>query len=754
MKRIRIFFTFLFLFPVLLSAGNLTVEIFSGETMFGAAPGDSVNYIISYRHQGTDAASNVQVKLALPKALTFLSSYPAYSQAADSTYTFQLGTLTGAKSGMIILTGKISTAAAIGSVLRASAVISGTTSNDPIDDNTATLDLSVSSGGPDLWVFNWGLLEELESGNILTAEQNIQTNFEFTYLNFSKSPAQDARLIDTLPLGLEYVSAVPAPFSTSGNILIWKLGTIAGFGNGKISVVLKPTKTGSVRNPVVAVSSNADSNPDNNSGVFTFDVKALLQPRIIKPYVKYGGEDTMMLGKNPTFSGLAKAGATVAFYEGDSLGTFGDFSQLHPKLIGSAVAGSDRKWQIKTTAMTEAKIYYLYARAEMNGQASAPFFDIWEPMMIRVEPMIDLSGFDLDNFAVQSGDNIVHPGALGTTSGTVPDVDITITKRLNAPTSILTDHSLWGHHLMKLRITENDITREEDWPVTRVELPPNGKVGTREANAIQGTNFIYVHKGFGPGAKIEVWCLPVYYDSNGQLALVGLVYVKCHEILIDPAGYVYDKDIAGSTYDWPDVPPAKSLIKNATVTCLTRTGDNTFVKWDAAATGQVNPQVTDSLTNDRILINGYFAFYVPSGQYQINATAPEYIEYVSPVLTVIDEPVFHNVGMTHAPGKTATAVKWPAEHAVVPSLIELEQNYPNPFNPTTTIGYYLPRAMTVRLTVFDVAGREVAVLINNETRAAGRHQLTLDASRMPSGLYFYRLSSDGVSDVKKFVVVK
>lgn len=744
----------LLLLPAIVKAGNLSVQLYSLSALLGAAPGDSIIYMVSYMHQGTDAASNVAVKVSLPKSVTVLSAYPSASSTSDTTSTFQIGSLSGIKSGSITIIGRIAQSAPVGSKLSATAVISGTTTNDQQADNTSTFDVTLSTGGPDLWIFNWGLMEEMEAGNFMTAEQNVQCSFEFLYMNFSKSAAQNVKLIDTLAAGLEFVSAKPAPTSTANGILVWNLGTVDGFATSQISVVLKPTKTGTIRNAVVLTSSTPDAYPENNRSVFQFDVKPLLQPRLLKPSVTAGDDDTLMLGKNPTFSGLARAGATVSLYEGDSMGTFGDFNNLHPKLLGSAVAGADRTWKIKPAGMTESKVYHLYVRAEMNGQTSAPFFDYWQPITLKIEPIIDLSGFDLDNFSVASGDNVVKPGALGTTSGTVPDVDITITKRLNAPASILTDRTMWAHHMMKLRITEGGETREEDWPVTRVELPPSGKTGTAEANAIQGTNFIYVHKGFGPGAVVEVWCLPVYYDESGNLALVGLVYVKCHEILIDPAGYVYDKDIAGSTFDWPEVPPAKSLIKNATVTCLVRTGDNTFTKWDAAATGQVNPQVTDSLTADRINIPGYFAFYVPSGQYQINAAAPDYVEYVSPVLTVVDEPVFHNVGMTRIQSSMATAVHWPKAETAVPSLIELEQNYPNPFNPTTTIGYYLPKAMAVTITIYDIAGRQVATLINNEMRQAGRHQLQLDASRMPSGMYFYRLTAGSFTDTKRLVVVK
>ncbi|HLP16042.1 MAG TPA: hypothetical protein VK470_07280, partial [Bacteroidota bacterium] len=654
MKRLASIFFVLAMLPAFLCAGNLSVQISPLSAIFGAAPGDTVVYFVSYTHQGTDAATNISVKVSLPKALKFLSSYPLATSNVDSSYTYTIGTLSGIKTGMIMVSTLIPKTTPLGSKLHASAVISGTAANDQPEDNTGVSDLELSTPGPDLWVFNWGLLEEMEAGNFLMAEQNVECQFEFTYFNFSKYQAQNAKLIDTLAPGLQFVSSNPAPSSTANNIIVWNLGTLDGFADGKISVVLKPTKTGNIVNAAVMTTTSGDQNPKNDRSTFTFEVKPLLQPRLLKPHAVFGSDDLLLLGKNPAFSGLAKAGATVALYEGDSLGTFGDFSNLHPKLLGSAVAGPDRKWQIKPTGMTESKTYFLYVRAELNGQASAPFFDFWQPIKIRIEPMIDLSGFDMDQFSVQTGDNVVKPGALGTTSGSLPEADLIITKRLNAPFNIMQDTTLWANHKMKLHIKEGDTEWDEEWPPTKVDRP-----GPPSGNPLDPFDFTYKHKGFRAGAKVEVWCLPEYYDEKGQLVLSGLVWVKCHEVLIDPAGYVYDKDIAGTTVEWPEVPPAKSLIKNATVTCLVRTGDNSFVKWDAASYNQVNPQVTDSLTNDKVLTNGYFAFFVPSGQYQINATAPDYMEYVSPVLTVVDEPVYHNVGMTHLQAKEATAVRWP-----------------------------------------------------------------------------------------------
>jgi hypothetical protein len=80
-------------------------------------------------------------------------------------------------------------------------------------------------------------------------------------------------------------------------------------------------------------------------------------------------------------------------------------------------------------------------------------------------------------------------------------------------------------------------------------------------------------------------------------------------------------------------------------------------------------------------------------------------------------------------------------------------NYPNPFNPSTVIRFTLSKAGHTSLKVFDLLGREVAALVN-EYRAVGSHQVLLDASTLPSGMYFYRLESGGRVMVQKMVLAR
>jgi hypothetical protein len=89
----------------------------------------------------------------------------------------------------------------------------------------------------------------------------------------------------------------------------------------------------------------------------------------------------------------------------------------------------------------------------------------------------------------------------------------------------------------------------------------------------------------------------------------------------------------------------------------------------------------------------------------------------------------------------------------LPDKYALHQNYPNPFNPSTQISYGLTKATHVSLKVFDLLGREVAILVD-EIHPAGTHSATFDGSNFPSGIYFYHLQAGDFTMTKKMVLLK
>ncbi|MDP3583474.1 MAG: T9SS type A sorting domain-containing protein [Ignavibacteria bacterium] len=89
----------------------------------------------------------------------------------------------------------------------------------------------------------------------------------------------------------------------------------------------------------------------------------------------------------------------------------------------------------------------------------------------------------------------------------------------------------------------------------------------------------------------------------------------------------------------------------------------------------------------------------------------------------------------------------------LPTTYSLAQNYPNPFNPTTTINFSLPVSGKVVLEVFDISGKSVVTLLDNEMQS-GVHSVELNAADLSSGVYFYRLRANQFIATRKFVLMK
>ncbi|MDZ7623912.1 MAG: T9SS type A sorting domain-containing protein [Ignavibacteriaceae bacterium] len=99
---------------------------------------------------------------------------------------------------------------------------------------------------------------------------------------------------------------------------------------------------------------------------------------------------------------------------------------------------------------------------------------------------------------------------------------------------------------------------------------------------------------------------------------------------------------------------------------------------------------------------------------------------------------------------------------ILPKLYTICQNYPNPFNPITKIKYSIPqspllggdgRGGLVTLKVYDILGREIATLVNEE-KPAGEYEVEFNAANLPSGIYFYQLKAGQFTDTKKMVLIR
>lgn len=94
------------------------------------------------------------------------------------------------------------------------------------------------------------------------------------------------------------------------------------------------------------------------------------------------------------------------------------------------------------------------------------------------------------------------------------------------------------------------------------------------------------------------------------------------------------------------------------------------------------------------------------------------------------------------------------DNIFIPELYKLEQNYPNPFNPITKINFSLPKESKVTVVIYDILGRKVAQLVNNELRQAGRYEVQFNGQNYASGIYFYRLVANDFIDTKRMILIK
>ena len=90
---------------------------------------------------------------------------------------------------------------------------------------------------------------------------------------------------------------------------------------------------------------------------------------------------------------------------------------------------------------------------------------------------------------------------------------------------------------------------------------------------------------------------------------------------------------------------------------------------------------------------------------------------------------------------------------IIPDKFSLEQNYPNPFNPITNIRYSLERSGDVKLDLINIQGRTIATYID-QNQQSGDYEFVLDGASLSNGVYFYRLTQNGISRTRKMVLMK
>lgn len=153
--------------------------------------------------------------------------------------------------------------------------------------------------------------------------------------------------------------------------------------------------------------------------------------------------------------------------------------------------------------------------------------------------------------------------------------------------------------------------------------------------------------------------------------------------------------------------------------------------------------------------DSWFAITDENGRYDLAGTSGDPLQlFVSGVTYDAAEADadFEGASATKDVAISRTGVT-SVERPIVPDAMSLEQNWPNPFNPSTMLAFTLAEPMHVRLALYDAMGREVRVLAEG-MHAAGRTVVSVDASTLPSGSYFYRLTSGAGTSARRMLLVR
>lgn len=184
---------------------------------------------------------------------------------------------------------------------------------------------------------------------------------------------------------------------------------------------------------------------------------------------------------------------------------------------------------------------------------------------------------------------------------------------------------------------------------------------------------------------------------------------------------------------------------------------------DLYTSAAITPTSTTAFTN--VIVPG--GITVSSGGFYVSwIMNGESIQIGEDITAPISNRSFEGLGGSYAPYRNGSTndpmiravIKNPSVGVVntntgIPERFSLSQNYPNPFNPVTMINFSIPVNSFVRLSVFDILGREIKQMVNNDL-TAGSYSVDFDASALTSGVYFYTLTTNGFTDTKRMLLVK
>ena len=230
-----------------------------------------------------------------------------------------------------------------------------------------------------------------------------------------------------------------------------------------------------------------------------------------------------------------------------------------------------------------------------------------------------------------------------------------------------------------------------------------------------------------------------YGEYWTKLNLSGLVSTAINSFYCDKNGILYAATNNGIGVFIGELPVELTSF-NASIT-----QNKVQLNWETATELNNNGfEVQRKLENSDWITIGFV-------QGKGTTTEPTTYTYLDDVSDFISNKIYYRLKQIDYNGNYEFSNE--VEVITLPLEYSLSQNYPNPFNPTTKIKYEVPENTNVTLEVFDVLGRLIKTLVN-ENKSAGRYEVEFNASELSSGLYLYKISAVGFEQTRKMVLLK
>jgi uncharacterized repeat protein (TIGR01451 family) len=302
-------------------------------------PGGDLSYTLTYGNNGTAAAAGVSLVDTLPAGTAFVSASPAVAAQSGSTLTWNLGLVPVGGGGSITVVARTGAGLGGGTSLTNGVSISTTTLGDTPADNTSSATTTVIA--PNVRVVKAGTATTLPGGLV---------DYALSYANTGTAAAAGVSLVDTLPPGVTFVSATPAPASQSGSTLTWNLGTLNAGAGGSIAVRVQVDAglaRGAVRTNTSSISTTTlgDDPSDNISSASTTVIAPNVQVTKTGKARVTAGESLLYTLSYANTGDAAAAGVSLV----DTLPAGATFVSATP--APTSQSGSTLTWNLGTLAV-------------------------------------------------------------------------------------------------------------------------------------------------------------------------------------------------------------------------------------------------------------------------------------------------------------------------------------------------------------------------------------------------------------------